>query len=124
MIRWAKTHPSIYLIDDENKEAFYKLKNNIVGFPSLVYHKCHEKDVTIIDGVYYDKESKQWNCDEGTEKLLKNIVGFDGNALYLYCLGQPQLCGRQEYIANAESPQTRKLSNKSHNTAKEYEQFT
>ena len=43
---------------------------------------------------------------------MKNIVGGDANALYLYCLGQPQLCGRLEYIAHAESPQTRKLSNK------------
>ena len=112
LIRWSKTHPSIYLIDEENKDAFYKLKNNIVGGPSLVYHKYHEKDVTTIDRVYYDNESKQWNYDEGTGKLVKNIVGFDANALYLYCLGQPQLCGRLEYIAHAELPQTRKLSNK------------
>ena len=61
-----------------------------------MYHKYHEKDVTTIDRVYYDKESKQWNYDEGTGKLVKNIVGFNANALYLYCLGQPQLCGRLE----------------------------
>ena len=34
LIRWSKTHHSIHLIDEENKEAFYKLKNNIVGGPS------------------------------------------------------------------------------------------
>ena len=33
----------IWLLSEENKGAFYKLKNNIVGGASIVFHRYHEK---------------------------------------------------------------------------------
>ncbi|XP_038067357.1 uncharacterized protein LOC119737233 [Patiria miniata] len=66
------------LIDEANKDLYYKLKDNIVGGPSLVFHRYHEKGKTFIRG--------------GT-KLCQNIVGFDANALYLWSLMQEMPVG-------------------------------
>ena len=54
----------IYLIDERNKRVFYKIKQNIVGGPSIVYHRYHEADVTQINRVHYNEETKQWFYDE------------------------------------------------------------
>ena len=87
----------IHLIDEKNKRVYYKMKNNIVGGPSIVYHRYHEKDETKINRVHYNKETKQWYYnDDG--KVVSKIVGYDANALYLYCLEQDQLCGKLEWI--------------------------
>ena len=97
LLRFAKTHPMIHLIDNKNKRVFYKIKNHIVGGPSIVYHRYHEKGVTKIDRVHYNKESKEWYYN-GDGKVVHSIVGFDANALYLSCLGQDMLCGKLEWI--------------------------
>jgi hypothetical protein len=36
------------LIDEENKDVFYLLKNNICGGPSIVFHRYHEAGQTKI----------------------------------------------------------------------------
>ena len=48
------------------------LRENIVGGPSIIFHRYHEKDVTLIKGKY----------------PCKKVIGYDANSLYLYCLGQ------------------------------------
>ena len=35
-------------------------------------------------------------------KMLRKLMGYDANALYLYCLGQEQLCGKLEWIPTEE----------------------
>jgi hypothetical protein len=87
----------IYLIDEKNKEVFYKMKNNIVGGPSIVYHRYHEVGQTKINRVHYNQETKQWYYNKDGKKVEK-VVGFDANSLYLYCLEQDQLCGKLEYV--------------------------
>ena len=87
----------IYLIDEKNKKAFYKIKNNIVGGPSIVYHRYHEKGKTNIDRVHYNKETKEWYYNNDG-KAVEKVVGYDANALYLSCLEQDQLCGKLEWI--------------------------
>ena len=82
LLRFAKDHPMIYLIDVKNKKVFYKIKNNIVGGPSIVYHRYHEKGKTNIDRVHYNKETKQWYYNNDG-KAVEKIVGYDANALYL-----------------------------------------
>ena len=101
LLRFAKTHPMIYLIDEKNKRAFYKIKNNIVGGPSIVFHRYHEKDETKINRVQYDVDTQQWYY-KNDGKVVKKIVGFDANSLYPYCLGQEQLCGKLEWIPTNE----------------------
>ena len=122
LLRFAKTHPMIHLIDEKNKRVYYKIKNNIVGGPSIVYHRYHEKGETKINRVHYNEYTKQCSgldlqcsgadhqCsrpnlqwyynDDG--KVVSQIVGYDANALYLYCLEQNQLCGKLEWIPTEE----------------------
>ena len=101
LIRYAKTHPMIHLIDKKNKRVYYKIKDNIVGGPSIVYHRYHEVGVTNINRVHYNKDDKEWYYnDDG--KPVKKIVGYDANALYLNCLAQDQLCGKLEWIPTKE----------------------
>lgn len=59
LLRFAKNNPMIYLIDETNKEVFYKMKNNIVGGPSIVYHRYHEVGQTKINSVHYNQESEE-----------------------------------------------------------------
>ena len=101
-MRFAKNNPMIYLIDEKiidekNKEVFYKMKNNIVGGPSIVYHRYHEVGQTKITRVHYNQETKDWCYDDDGKKVEK-IVGYDANSLYLHCLEQEQLCGKLEWV--------------------------
>jgi G:T-mismatch repair DNA endonuclease (very short patch repair protein) len=48
------------------------LRKNIVGGPSIICHRNHEKDVTRIRG----------------NKLVQSIKGYDTNALYLWAIMQ------------------------------------
>ena len=76
----------IYIRDERNKRVFYKMKSNIVGGPSIVYHRYHEKKTTKINRVHYNQEAKQWYY-ENDGKPVYSVVGFDANALYLSCSG-------------------------------------
>ena len=53
---------------DEHKHLAKLLRDNIVGGPSIIFHRYQERDVTLI------KE--------------KHVKDFVANSLYLYCLGQ------------------------------------
>jgi len=93
LLRWERNHPMIWLFGEENKEVFYKFKQNITGGASIVFHRYHEKDKTQITRTHYDNIKKEWYYDkEG--KDVKKIVGYDANALYLYCLGEEMPCGK------------------------------
>ena len=48
----------------------------------------------MIRKPYYN--GSQWFVPQ-TGKLVYKIQGHDANALYLYCLTQPQLCGKVTY---------------------------
>ena len=56
------------LPDKRNKD----LKDNIVGGPSIVFHRYHEKGRTFIRPTKYVDP-----------KPCKSVIGFDANALYL-----------------------------------------
>ena len=100
LIRFAKSHPMMYLIDETNKRVFYKLQQNIVGGPSIVFHRYHEKDKTTIDRLKYN--NGEWSYSGNAGKPVNKIIGFDANALYLYCLQQEQLCGKLCWIPTEE----------------------
>ena len=97
MIRFSREVPLIHLIDEDNKEVFYKLRESICGGLSLVFHRYHEKDVTKIQRTKYDEENDSWYVGKETG-TVKKIVGYDANALYLWCLGQEMLCDKLELI--------------------------
>ena len=83
---------TICLIEDE--KVGETIKMGIVGGLSIVFHRYHKVGKTMIRKPYYN--GSQWFVFE-TEKLVYKIQGHDANALYLYCLTQPQLCGKLIY---------------------------
>ena len=93
LLRWEKEHPMIWLFSEKNKDVFYKLKNNIVGGASIVFHRYHEKDKTQITRTHYNAETKEWSY-QSDGKVVQKIQGFDANALYLWCLGEEIPCGK------------------------------
>jgi hypothetical protein len=64
------------LFDEKTKDIYQLFKKNIVGGPSIVFHRYHEVDKTYIRG--------------GT-KLCQGIQGYDSNALYLHSIGQGEM---------------------------------
>ena len=113
LIRYSKINPLIYLIDEENKVVFEKLKSNITGGPSIVFHRHHnagdakknedginidtEDNQTFIQRPTYNVKTKKWSIGN-KGKPIKNITGFDANALYLWCIGQSMPCGRLKWL--------------------------
>lgn len=94
LVRYSYNHPLVYLIDEENKEVFNELKNNITGGPSIVFHRHHEAGKTKIKRPVY--RNGEW--EEGKEgNDVKNITGFDANALYLWGIGRSMPCGRLKF---------------------------
>jgi hypothetical protein len=96
LVRYSYKNPLIYLIDEENKIVFEKLKSNITGGASIVFHRHHEAELTKIKRPIYNMDTQDWEIgNEG--KTVKNITGFDANALYLWCIGQSMPCGKLQW---------------------------
>lgn len=73
--------PGIYfsLFDENNKDLHKLFKTNMVGGPSIIFHRYHEKGKTRI------REREMLNM--GREpNLCHKVVGFDANALYLWAI--------------------------------------
>jgi hypothetical protein len=69
--------------------------DNIVGGPSIVFHRYHEAGVTKIKRAVYERDGilQKWNIgQEGN--LVQQIIGYDANALYLWCMSQEMPCGQ------------------------------
>ena len=63
----------------EHKHIEEELRNGITGGPSIIFHRYHEKLKTLIKSI--------------KDNICKCVLGFDANALYLYCLGQKMPTG-------------------------------
>ncbi|KAK3104447.1 hypothetical protein FSP39_002238 [Pinctada imbricata] len=70
---------SFALCNDNNKDLYYTIKDNIIGGPSIIFNRYHQVGKT--------------NIRNDPSKPCKKIVGFDANALYLFCIGQPMPTG-------------------------------
>ena len=66
------------LFNKDNADLYYTLKQNIVGGPSIIFSRYHEKDVTKI---------------KKSDKFCKAIVGYDCNGLYSYAIKQQMPTG-------------------------------
>ncbi len=73
-----------YRCGEAHKDLYHKIKDQIVGGPSIIFHRYHEKGVTKIREVEFSEEAK----------VCESIVGFDANALYLWSLAQSMPTGR------------------------------
>ena len=65
------------LYDKKNHDLYHLVKDNIVGGPSIVFHRYHEKSLTKLREADYGKDEA---------KLCQGILGLDQNALYLSAL--------------------------------------
>lgn len=65
------------LFQERDKDLYHSFKNNVVGGPSFIFNRYHEKDKTFIRG----------------GKPSKRVWGADANALYLWALAQDMPCG-------------------------------
>jgi G:T-mismatch repair DNA endonuclease (very short patch repair protein)/DNA-directed RNA polymerase subunit RPC12/RpoP len=77
------TPVDIPLISTVNRDLYHTVKANIVGGPSIVFHRYHEKGVTELRGHDYKADAKK----------CQNVVGFDANALYLWSMMQDMPTG-------------------------------
>jgi len=68
----------VYSIDEEESDIYRKMKANIAGGPSIIFSRYAKRNETKIRG----------------GKLCKKVIGYDANALYLWCLGNVMPCGR------------------------------
>ena len=70
------TYLSISMVDEGNRELYSLVRANLVGGPSIVFHRYHEAGLTRLRSVKHGK----------TAKLCHSVLGVDANALYLYCM--------------------------------------
>ena len=56
----------------EHKHLYKLLRENIIGGPSIIFHRWQEAGITYIKG----------------KNLCMRVIGLDANSLYLWCLAQ------------------------------------
>lgn len=69
----------VFSIDEEYKDIYDKMKDNIAGGPSIIFKRYAKVNETTI---------------RNGDKLCKKVIGYDANALYLWALGNDMPCGR------------------------------
>ena len=71
---YASTESNFSLINQQNADLYYTYRKNIVGGPSIIFSRYHEKGVSNIKKI------------EGNK--CQSIVGYDCNGLYSYAIKQ------------------------------------
>ena len=70
----ASTESNFSLINQQNADLYYTYRKNIVGEPSIIFSRYHEKGVSNVKKI------------EGNK--CQSIVGYDCNGLYSYAIKQ------------------------------------
>ena len=74
------------------------MRRNLTGGPSIIFHRHQVKDVSLIRN--------------NPAQIVKSIVGYDTNALYLWCMAQNMPMERARvYRLNSESKLLEKVFN-------------
>ena len=71
------------LTDGRNEDLYWLIKSNIVGGPSIIFHRYHEAGLTRLREMEYGDNAKP----------CKTVTGFDANALYLWAISQAMPTG-------------------------------
>ena len=74
------------LFREKDKDLYYTLRDNMVGGPSIIFHRYHEKGKTKIRQVEMEAVGRDPN-------LCQGVVGYDANALYLWSIMQEMPTG-------------------------------
>ena len=77
------TAANFALYNSKNSDLHDLVRDNMVGGPSIIFHRYHEAGLTQLRSDIYKKDAK----------ICKAIVGYDANALYLWCLMQQMPIG-------------------------------
>ena len=77
------SHSTFSLYDKKNSDLHDLIKSNNVGGPSIIFHCYHESGTTKLREHLYGEAAN----------TCQSIVGYDANALYLWCLMQPMPMG-------------------------------
>ena len=77
-ILYKSSDSKFSLINKENADLYYTIKN-IVGGPSIIISRYHEKDVTNIKNIEKD--------------ICKAVLGYDCNGLYSFAIKQKMPTG-------------------------------
>ena len=80
-------------------KAYELLRTGMVGGPAIVFTRYHNRGKTRIRAHRYGRNGKK----------CKTILGYDTNALYLYCSGQVMPCGKEELIKVASPTSQRAI---------------
>ena len=79
----SKDHQPVALINRSCADLYRLIRDNLVGGPSIVFHRYHEKGVTKLRERQYGKCAETYNT----------ILGVDVNPLYLCCITQEMHSG-------------------------------
>ena len=71
------------LFPNRDSDIHDLLRKNLVGGPSIIFHRHHSSGVTKIRERMYGVSSK----------ICRHIVGVDANSLYLKCMGEAHCTG-------------------------------
>ena len=71
---YASSESNFALFNSDNADLYYTFRQNIVGGPSIIFTRYHEKGVTKIKNL--------------ENNLCENVVGYDCNGLYSYAIKQ------------------------------------
>ena len=74
-----KAKATFSLIDQANQDLYHMIERNLVGGPSIIFTRHHKVNETFIRN--------------DPNHLCKKIIGFDANALYLYCFDKDMPVG-------------------------------
>ena len=74
----------------ENAAVYDLLRTGMVAGPAQVFTRCHEKDIARIRSHVHEEKSK----------LTKSVIGYDANAIYLYCSSDEMPCSKDTLIVN------------------------
>ena len=83
----------VQLIDEANNDLYDLIKSNLVGGPSIIFHRFHQRGMTKIREAQYASSARP--CDL--------VYGIDANSLYLHCLMQEMPTGSPRRIVKHEA---------------------
>ena len=71
------------LFSEADKDVHELVRSNLVGGPSIIFHRHHKSGSTRIREMEYGTASK----------VCRHILGVDANSLYLKCMGEDHCTG-------------------------------
>lgn len=80
------------MFDKHNSDLYHLVKSNIVGGPSIIYHRFHEKDVTKLRELQYQEEAKtcggitgEFQCVRGKWSVCR-LVCYEWGFFFVFRL--------------------------------------